>query len=160
MPDVCLPHRSRRYPEHAAAACPHERLRSEVRLTPASLGQPQWHVDPHRVDVLDVIDSAQQCGQAIRDVRGGECAAARLDANPPDGACVDAEDPHAGNGARAGPTRRRNRRVGLDVPGHDTERVSFGSRMAATVARDFGMPKIRVKARDKFRAEAKSSDLS
>lgn len=50
--------------------------------------------------------------------------------------------------------------VVLDVPGHDTERVSFGSRMAATVARDFEMPKIRVKARDKFRAEAKSLDLS
>jgi hypothetical protein len=44
----------------------------------------------------------------------------------------------------------------LDVPGHDAERVSFGSRMAATVARDFKIPKIRVKARDKFRAEAKS----
>jgi hypothetical protein len=50
--------------------------------------------------------------------------------------------------------------VVLDVPGHDTERVSFGSRMAATVARDFGTPKIRVKARDKFRAEAKSMDPS
>jgi hypothetical protein len=36
--------------------------------------------------------------------------------------------------------------VVLDVPGHDAERVSFGSRMAATVARDFGTPKIRVKA--------------
>jgi predicted amidophosphoribosyltransferase len=50
--------------------------------------------------------------------------------------------------------------VVLDVPGHDTERVSFGSRMAATVARDFGTPKIRVKARDKFRAEVKSVDPS
>lgn len=49
--------------------------------------------------------------------------------------------------------------VVLDVPGHDTQRVSFGSRMAATVARDFQMPKIRVKSRDKFRAEAKSLDL-
>ncbi|MGH3851948.1 MAG: ComF family protein [Pseudonocardiaceae bacterium] len=48
----------------------------------------------------------------------------------------------------------------LDVPGHDTERVSFGSRMAATVGRDFEIPKIRVKARDKFRAEAKSLDRS
>lgn len=48
----------------------------------------------------------------------------------------------------------------LDVPGHDTERVSFGSRMAATVARDFEVPKIRVKTRDKFRAEAKSLDPS
>ncbi|MGB8198172.1 MAG: hypothetical protein WCF33_00490 [Pseudonocardiaceae bacterium] len=46
----------------------------------------------------------------------------------------------------------------LDVPGHDVERVSFGSRMAATVARDFKLPKIRVKVRDKFRAEAKSVD--
>lgn len=48
----------------------------------------------------------------------------------------------------------------LDVPGHDIERVSFGSRMAATVARDFEIPKIRVRARDKFRAEAKSLDPS
>lgn len=48
----------------------------------------------------------------------------------------------------------------LDVPGHDTERVSFGSRMAATVGRDFEIPRIRVKARDKFRAEAKSLDRS
>jgi hypothetical protein len=47
----------------------------------------------------------------------------------------------------------------LDVPGHDAERVSF-SRMAATVARDFKIPKIRVKARDKFRPEAKSVDPS
>jgi predicted amidophosphoribosyltransferase len=48
----------------------------------------------------------------------------------------------------------------LDVPGHDAERVSFGSRMAATVARDFKIPKIRVKARDKFRPEVKSLDPS
>lgn len=48
--------------------------------------------------------------------------------------------------------------VVLDVPGHDAERVSFGSRMAATVARDLVVPKVRVKARDKFRAEAKSVD--
>lgn len=46
----------------------------------------------------------------------------------------------------------------LDVPGHDAERVSFGSRMAATVARDVTVPKIRVNARDKFRAEAKNVD--
>ena len=46
----------------------------------------------------------------------------------------------------------------LDVPGHDSERVSFGSRMAATVARDFEMKKLRVKARDKFRTEAKNLD--
>jgi predicted amidophosphoribosyltransferase len=48
----------------------------------------------------------------------------------------------------------------LDVPGHDTERVSFGSRMAATVARDFEISRIRVKARDKFRPEVKSLDPS
>jgi hypothetical protein len=48
--------------------------------------------------------------------------------------------------------------VVLDVPGHDAERVSFGSRMAAKVARDFKVPKVRVKARDTFRAEAKSVD--
>ncbi|MBV9163282.1 MAG: hypothetical protein JO309_12375 [Pseudonocardiales bacterium] len=50
--------------------------------------------------------------------------------------------------------------VVLDVPGHDTERVSFGSRMAATVARDFEVTRIRVKARDRFRPEAKSLDPS
>jgi hypothetical protein len=44
----------------------------------------------------------------------------------------------------------------LDVPGHDAERVSFGSCMAATVACNFAKPMIRVRARDKFRAEAKS----
>jgi hypothetical protein len=48
----------------------------------------------------------------------------------------------------------------LDVPGHDTERVSFGSCMAATVAQYFEMPMIRVKARNEFRAEAKSLDRS
>lgn len=48
----------------------------------------------------------------------------------------------------------------LDVPGHDTERVSFGSRMADTVGYDFEIPRVRVKARDKFRAETKSLDPS
>lgn len=43
----------------------------------------------------------------------------------------------------------------LNVPGHDSTRVSFGSRMAATVATHFGLPIGRVRARDQFRPEAK-----
>jgi len=44
----------------------------------------------------------------------------------------------------------------LDVPGHDSRQVSFGSRLAATVARDTDKRFIRVAARDEFRAEAKA----
>jgi predicted amidophosphoribosyltransferase len=58
------------------------------------------------------------------------------------------------------PLLLRKADIVLDVPGHDIERVFFGSRMAATVARDFEIPRIRVKARNKFRAEVKSLDLS
>lgn len=44
----------------------------------------------------------------------------------------------------------------LDVPGHDSRRLSFGSRLAATVARDTAKRFIKVSARDVYRAEAKS----
>jgi hypothetical protein len=44
----------------------------------------------------------------------------------------------------------------LNVPGHDRTRVSFGSRLAATVARDQGLHFVRVESRSEFRAEAKS----
>jgi hypoxanthine-guanine phosphoribosyltransferase len=44
----------------------------------------------------------------------------------------------------------------LNVPGHDRTRVSFGSRLAATVARDQGLRFVRVESRSEFRAEAKS----
>jgi len=43
----------------------------------------------------------------------------------------------------------------LDVPGHDSRQVSFGSRLAATVARDRGLPMIKVQTSSLFRAAAK-----
>jgi hypothetical protein len=43
----------------------------------------------------------------------------------------------------------------LDVPGHDSRLVSFGSRLAATVARDRGLPMIKVQTSSLFRAAAK-----
>jgi predicted amidophosphoribosyltransferase len=45
----------------------------------------------------------------------------------------------------------------LNVPGHDRTRLSFGSRLAATVARDRGLRFVRVESRSEFRAEAKSA---
>ena len=44
----------------------------------------------------------------------------------------------------------------LNVPGHDRNVVSFGPRLAATVAKYRKMPNIRVAARSEFRPEAKS----
>lgn len=44
----------------------------------------------------------------------------------------------------------------LNVPGHDSARVSFGSRMAATIARDRGTQMIKVATRSRFRPEAKN----
>jgi hypothetical protein len=44
----------------------------------------------------------------------------------------------------------------LDVPGHDTRRVSFGSRLAATVAGRMGVAMSRVGARSEFRPESKN----
>ena len=43
----------------------------------------------------------------------------------------------------------------LDVPGHDSRLVSFGSRLAATVARDRDLPMIKVHSSSLFRAAAK-----
>ena len=43
----------------------------------------------------------------------------------------------------------------LDVPGHDSERVSFGSRLADAVARAENLPFIKVQARSPFRPQAK-----
>jgi pyrimidine operon attenuation protein/uracil phosphoribosyltransferase len=43
----------------------------------------------------------------------------------------------------------------LDVPGHDSERVSFGSRMADAVARAENLPFIKVYAKSSFRPPAK-----
>jgi hypothetical protein len=48
----------------------------------------------------------------------------------------------------------------LDVPGHDSRRVSFGSRLAATVARDRGLPVLKVGTKSLFRAEAKELERS
>jgi len=50
--------------------------------------------------------------------------------------------------------------VVLDIPGHDSTRVSFGSRMAATVARRRGISIIRVVTKSKFRPEAKDLEES
>lgn len=48
----------------------------------------------------------------------------------------------------------------LDVPGHDSARVSFGSRMAATIARNRGIPMVKVATKSAFRAEAKNLEES
>jgi predicted amidophosphoribosyltransferase len=44
----------------------------------------------------------------------------------------------------------------LNVPGHDSTRVSFGSRVAVTIAREMRIPLVRVTARSAFRPEAKN----
>lgn len=44
----------------------------------------------------------------------------------------------------------------LTIPGHDSRRVSFGPRLAATVAKYRKLPLLRVSAREPFRPEAKS----
>lgn len=44
----------------------------------------------------------------------------------------------------------------LDVPGHDSERLSFGSRLAATVANATGKTMVKVQGRSKFRPAAKN----
>lgn len=50
--------------------------------------------------------------------------------------------------------------VVLDIPGHDRTRVSFGSRMASTIARRRAIPMIRVAAKSEFRPEAKNLEES
>ena len=50
--------------------------------------------------------------------------------------------------------------VVLDAPGHDSGRVSFGGRVAATVAKDLGVPRRRMMCTEAFRPEAKSLDPS
>jgi predicted amidophosphoribosyltransferase len=50
--------------------------------------------------------------------------------------------------------------VVLDIPGHDSTRVSFGSRVAATIARRRGMSMVKVAARSAFRPEAKNLEES
>jgi predicted amidophosphoribosyltransferase len=44
----------------------------------------------------------------------------------------------------------------LNVPGHDRNVVSFGPRLAATVAKYLRVPNLRVTAKSEFRPEAKS----
>jgi pyrimidine operon attenuation protein/uracil phosphoribosyltransferase len=48
----------------------------------------------------------------------------------------------------------------LDIPGHDSSRVSFGSRMASTIARRRDIPIIKVAAKSAFRPEAKNLEES
>jgi predicted amidophosphoribosyltransferase len=50
--------------------------------------------------------------------------------------------------------------VVLDIPGHDSTRVSFGSRIASTIAHRRGIPMIKVAAKSKFRPEAKNLEIS
>jgi Phosphoribosyl transferase domain len=45
-----------------------------------------------------------------------------------------------------------------DIPGHDSTRVSFGSRLAATIARDRRLRLVRTSARSTFRPESKNMD--
>lgn len=47
--------------------------------------------------------------------------------------------------------------VVLDVPGHDASQVSFGSRMATTVARDLKLERVKVESRDEFRTPSKNT---
>jgi hypothetical protein len=44
----------------------------------------------------------------------------------------------------------------IDVPGHDSTRVSFGSRVATSIARRWRIPMVRVQTRSEFRPEAKN----
>lgn len=48
----------------------------------------------------------------------------------------------------------------LDVPGHDNARVSFGSRLAASVARALDIPLVRTSALAGFRPPAKDTELA
>ena len=48
--------------------------------------------------------------------------------------------------------------VVVNVPGHDSAQVSFGSQLAATVARDTQKPFAKLRARDSFRPEVKSAE--
>jgi len=50
--------------------------------------------------------------------------------------------------------------VVLDIPGHDSTRVSFGSRVAATIAQRRVIPMIKVAAKLAFRPEAKNLEES
>lgn len=50
--------------------------------------------------------------------------------------------------------------VVLDVPGHDSTRVSFGPRLAETVASWRGIPMVRVDSTSPFRTEAKNLDTT
>jgi hypothetical protein len=50
----------------------------------------------------------------------------------------------------------RDASIILDIPGHDSQRVSFGSRLAAAVARGLGLPMSRVGTKSAFRPESKN----
>jgi hypothetical protein len=52
----------------------------------------------------------------------------------------------------------RQSTVVLDVPGHDRQRVSFGSRVAVSVARRLSLPVTTTSARTEFRPPAKNAD--
>lgn len=48
--------------------------------------------------------------------------------------------------------------VVVNVPGHDSAQVSFGSQLAATVAKETQKPFVKLRAKDSFRPEAKSAE--
>jgi predicted amidophosphoribosyltransferase len=48
----------------------------------------------------------------------------------------------------------------VNVPGHDRARVSFGGRLASSVAARRGLPIVTVVARSEFRPEAKSVEVA
>jgi len=54
----------------------------------------------------------------------------------------------------------REATVVLDVPGHDSAQVSFGSRLAASVARVLRIPMVRTSALARFRPPAKGIELA
>jgi hypothetical protein len=60
---------------------------------------------------------------------------------------------------RAHPVLNRSTAV-VDVPGHDSSQVSFGSRLAASVAARLNLPMLRTGALSSFRPPAKNSDPS
>jgi hypothetical protein len=62
----------RLHQEDAVPAWAHEGSRVDICLASAGLDQSQWHVDAHR---LDVVDGGQQCVQVVCDMRVDERAA-------------------------------------------------------------------------------------
>jgi hypothetical protein len=54
----------------------------------------------------------------------------------------------------------RRATIVLDVPGHDSAQVSFGSRLAESVAKELSIPMMRTSTRTGFRPPAKGAELA